>query len=86
MLIVFANKQVRWLPPLGPNPKPDPIPNPDPNPNPNPNPEANPKQEAENERMHLIVCMSFFEAGPVTRAAVPLAQLANPNPNPIPIT
>ena len=37
--------------------------------------------------MHLIVCMSFFEAGPVTRAAVPLAQLANnPDPNPIPIT
>lgn len=33
-------------------------------------------EEAENERMHLIVCMSFFEAGPVTRAAVQLGQLA----------
>ena len=42
MLIVFANKQVRWLPPLGPNPKPDPIPNPDPNPNPNTNPNPYP--------------------------------------------
>ena len=26
--------------------------------------------------MHLIVCMSFFEAGPATRAAVQLAQVA----------
>merc|ERR1719230_1902739 len=33
-------------------------------------------EEAENERMHLIVCMSFFEAGPVTRTVVQLAQLA----------
>ena len=33
-------------------------------------------EEAENERMHLIVCMSFFEAGPVTRSVVQLAQLA----------
>jgi len=33
-------------------------------------------EEAENERMHLIVCMSFFEAGPVTRAAVQLGQVA----------
>ena len=33
-------------------------------------------EEAENERMHLIVCMSFFEAGPATRAAVQLAQVA----------
>jgi len=33
-------------------------------------------EEAENERMHLIVCMAFFEAGPVTRAVVQLAQLA----------
>merc|ERR1719389_735699 len=33
-------------------------------------------EEAENERMHLLVCMAFFEAGPVTRAVVQLAQLA----------
>merc|ERR1719498_80940 len=33
-------------------------------------------EEAENERMHLIVCMSFFEAGPFTRFVVQLAQLA----------
>jgi len=33
-------------------------------------------EEAENERMHLITCMSFFEAGPVTRGVVQLAQLA----------
>jgi len=33
-------------------------------------------EEAENERMHLIVCMSFFEAGPVTRAVVQLGQVA----------
>jgi len=33
-------------------------------------------EEAENERMHLIVCMSFFEAGPVTRAVVQVAQVA----------
>ena len=26
--------------------------------------------------MHLIVCMSFFEAGPATRVAVQLAQVA----------
>ena len=31
-------------------------------------------EEAENERMHLIVCMHFFEAGPATRAAVQIAQ------------
>merc|ERR1711918_149274 len=33
-------------------------------------------EEAENERMHLIVCMSFFEAGPVTRFFVQAGQLA----------
>eukprot|EP00966_Prymnesium_polylepis_P094621 2190185-Prymnesium_polylepis.2 len=33
-------------------------------------------EEAENERMHLIVCMSFFEAGPVTRFVVSAGQLA----------
>jgi len=33
-------------------------------------------EEAENERMHLIVCMSFFEAGPVTRFIVQAGQLA----------
>jgi len=33
-------------------------------------------EEAENERMHLIVCMSFFEAGPVTRAVVSAGQIA----------
>merc|ERR1712046_252225 len=33
-------------------------------------------EEAENERMHLIVCMSFFEAGPVTRFAVLKRALA----------
>merc|ERR1719389_805590 len=31
-------------------------------------------EEAENERMHLIVCMSFFEAGPVTRLIVQAGQ------------
>lgn len=38
-------------------------------------------EEAENERMHLIVCMSFFEAGPATRAAVQLAQVAPIGPS-----
>jgi hypothetical protein len=33
-------------------------------------------EEAENERMHLIVCMSFFEAGPVTRFIVQAGQIA----------
>jgi len=33
-------------------------------------------EEAENERMHLIVCMSFFEAGPVTRFIVQSGQVA----------
>merc|ERR1719450_1195472 len=33
-------------------------------------------EEAENERMHLIVTMSFFEAGPVTRAIVQAGQVA----------
>jgi len=33
-------------------------------------------EEAENERMHLIVCMGFFEAGPATRFIVQAAQLA----------
>jgi len=33
-------------------------------------------EEAENERMHLIVCMQFFEAGPLTRFIVQGAQLA----------
>jgi hypothetical protein len=33
-------------------------------------------EEAENERMHLIVCMSFFEAGPVTRFIVQGGQIA----------
>merc|ERR1711907_728486 len=33
-------------------------------------------EEAENERMHLIVCMSFFEAGPVTRLLVQAGQVA----------
>merc|ERR1719231_1990856 len=33
-------------------------------------------EEAENERMHLIVCMSFFEAGAVTRLVVQAGQVA----------
>lgn len=33
-------------------------------------------EEAENERMHLIVCMSFFEAGHFTRFVVNSAQVA----------
>lgn len=33
-------------------------------------------EEAENERMHLIVCMSFFEAGPFTRFLVQAGQVA----------
>lgn len=33
-------------------------------------------EEAENERMHLIVCMSFFEAGPFTRLVVSAGQIA----------
>jgi len=33
-------------------------------------------EEAENERMHLIVCMDFFEAGPVTRLVVSAGQVA----------
>lgn len=33
-------------------------------------------EEAENERMHLIVCMSFFEAGPLTRMVVSAGQIA----------
>jgi len=33
-------------------------------------------EEAENERMHLIVCMSFFEAGPLTRLIVQAGQVA----------
>ena len=33
-------------------------------------------EEAENERMHLIVCMSFFEAGPLTRFVVQAGQIA----------
>merc|ERR1719335_776879 len=33
-------------------------------------------EEAENERMHLIVCMSFFEAGTFTRAVVQAGQIA----------
>jgi len=33
-------------------------------------------EEAENERMHLIVCMSFFEAGPFTRFIVQAGQVA----------
>jgi len=33
-------------------------------------------EEAENERMHLIVCMGFFEAGPFTRFLVQAAQVA----------
>merc|ERR1719171_263084 len=33
-------------------------------------------EEAENERMHLIVCMSFFEAGPFTRFIVQSGQVA----------
>jgi len=32
-------------------------------------------EEAENERMHLIVCMNFFEAGPITRFIVQAGQL-----------
>ena len=32
-------------------------------------------EEAENERMHLIVCMNFFEAGPVTRFVVQAGQI-----------
>jgi len=32
-------------------------------------------EEAENERMHLIVCMSFFEAGPFTRFIVQAGQV-----------
>lgn len=33
-------------------------------------------EEAENERMHLIVCMSFFEAGPLIRLVVSAGQIA----------
>mmetsp|Transcript_8358 Transcript_8358/g.20431 ORF Transcript_8358/g.20431 Transcript_8358/m.20431 type:complete len:274 (-) Transcript_8358:721-1542(-) len=33
-------------------------------------------EEAENERMHLLVCMKMFEAGAVTRGLVITAQLA----------
>jgi len=33
-------------------------------------------EEAENERMHLIICMSFFEAGSITRAVVQAGQVA----------
>jgi len=33
-------------------------------------------EEAENERMHLIVCMGFFDAGPFTRAIVSVGQVA----------
>lgn len=33
-------------------------------------------EEAENERMHLITCMGFFEAGPVTRFVVQAGQVA----------
>jgi len=33
-------------------------------------------EEAENERMHLITCMGFFEAGPLTRVVVSAGQLA----------
>ena len=33
-------------------------------------------EEAENERMHLIVCISFFEAGPLTRCIVQAGQVA----------
>lgn len=33
-------------------------------------------EEAENERMHLIVCMGFFEAGPFTRLVVSAGQIA----------
>lgn len=32
-------------------------------------------EEAENERMHLLVCMSFFEAGAFTRFIVQAAQV-----------
>lgn len=32
-------------------------------------------EEAENERMHLLVCMKMFEAGPVTKALVHAAQI-----------
>jgi hypothetical protein len=32
-------------------------------------------EEAENERMHLLVCLKMFDAGPVTRALVIAAQL-----------
>ena len=32
-------------------------------------------EEAENERMHLLVCMKMFEAGPATKALVHAAQL-----------
>ena len=33
-------------------------------------------EEAENERMHLLVCMKMFDAGPVTKALVIGAQLS----------
>jgi len=32
-------------------------------------------EEAENERMHLLVCMKMFDAGPVTRSLVCVSQL-----------
>jgi len=32
-------------------------------------------EEAENERMHLLVCMRFFEAGPLTRVVVQAGQV-----------
>ena len=33
-------------------------------------------EEAENERMHLLVCMKMFEAGPATKALVVAAQFS----------
>ena len=32
-------------------------------------------EEAENERMHLLLCLNKFEAGPVTRVMVVAAQM-----------
>jgi len=38
-------------------------------------PSATLLEEAENERMHLLVCLKMFKAGPVTRAMVVATQM-----------
>ena len=36
-------------------------------------------EEAENERMHLLVCLKMFDASPITRAVVIAAQVTAPD-------